>query len=112
MNKHLSAILAVSALLCTVSVPAVKAENSTLDTQLYRLYNPNSGEHLYTSDISEESYLAAIGWVDEAEAWKTPEKGEPYFAKHLFGCSRINVCDNINFISCEINCPPNYCKCN
>lgn len=79
MNKHLSAILAVSALLCTVSVPAVKAENSTSDAQLYRLYNPNSGEHLYTSDISEESYLAAIGWVDEAEAWKTPEKGEPVY---------------------------------
>ena len=80
MNKHLSAILAAAAVISTVSVPAVNAESgSTSGVQLYRLYNPNSGEHLYTTDPSEESGLAGIGWKDEQEAWTTPEEGEPVY---------------------------------
>lgn len=39
---------------------------------LYRLYNPNGGEHLYTEDIVEQRYLVNCGWVDEGLAWINP----------------------------------------
>ena len=38
-----------------------------------RLYNPNSGEHFYTSSQSEISTLVTAGWKNEGVAWKAPE---------------------------------------
>lgn len=39
---------------------------------MYRLYNPNSGEHFYTSNVSEKDYLDSIGWNYEGIAWNAP----------------------------------------
>lgn len=39
---------------------------------LYRLYNPYSGEHFYTSSANERRELSKIGWVYEGLAWKLP----------------------------------------
>ena len=36
---------------------------------IYRLYNPYSGEHLYTLSESEASFLTSIGWRREGRAW-------------------------------------------
>lgn len=30
--------------------------------ELYRLYNPYTGEHLYTIDADEKDYLSTVGW--------------------------------------------------
>ena len=49
-----------------------KASNVTL----YRLYNPNSGEHLYTEDAHERDVLSRLGWVYEGSAWVSPGKSE------------------------------------
>lgn len=49
------------------STPAVKSE------LLYRLYNPNSGEHFYTSRLAESHALIALGWQDEGIGWKAPK---------------------------------------
>lgn len=47
---------------------------------LYRVYNPNTGEHLFTQDVREKNYLAAIGWYDEGLAWVSPEtSSEPVY---------------------------------
>ncbi len=40
---------------------------------MYRLYNPNSGEHFYTSSLSEASNLFSIGWRWEGVGWVAPE---------------------------------------
>lgn len=40
---------------------------------MYRLYNPNSGEHFFTKNASEKDYLASIGWNYEGVAWTAPE---------------------------------------
>ena len=40
---------------------------------MYRLYNPNSGEHFYTSDNLERARLINAGWSDEGLAWTAPE---------------------------------------
>lgn len=39
---------------------------------LYRLYNPNDGEHLYTLSMNERDVLSSIGWVYEGIAWRAP----------------------------------------
>lgn len=46
------------------------------NVQLYRLYNPNSGEHLYTSDTNERDTLRRLGWVYEGEAWVSPSTSQ------------------------------------
>jgi len=39
---------------------------------MYRLYNPNSGEHFYTSSERERKALVKQGWNDEGVAWVGP----------------------------------------
>ena len=39
---------------------------------MYRLYNPNSGEHFYTASIEERDHLDSVGWDYEGEAWEAP----------------------------------------
>lgn len=46
---------------------------------MYRLYNPNSGEHFYTAELAERKNLVAIGWDYEGIGWKAPQTGEPVY---------------------------------
>ncbi len=47
------------------------ASSDTVD--MYRLYNPNSGEHFYTGDWSERTHLVDVGWVYEGIGWVAPK---------------------------------------
>lgn len=42
---------------------------------MYRLYNPNSGEHFYTASQEERQTLMSYGWVYEGIGWYAPEDG-------------------------------------
>lgn len=42
---------------------------------LYRLYNKNTGEHLYTTSSFERSNLIKAGWNNEGVGWSAPNKG-------------------------------------
>ena len=46
---------------------------------MYRMYNPNNGEHFYTADLSEANGLSAAGWNYEGVAWYAPETGSPVY---------------------------------
>jgi hypothetical protein len=48
-------------------------------TSVWRLYNPNNGEHLYTTDANEYKVLASIGWKQEGEAWRSPKSGDAVY---------------------------------
>ena len=49
-------------------------------TPMYRLYNPNSGEHFYTGSIEERDNLSGLGWNYEGEAWNAPTNtGTPVY---------------------------------
>ena len=39
---------------------------------MFRLFNPNSGEHFYTASSVEGNNLLALGWNYEGIAWKAP----------------------------------------
>jgi len=43
---------------------------------MYRMYNPNSGEHFYTAVASERDHLKQVGWTYEGVAWEAPVKSE------------------------------------
>lgn len=46
---------------------------------MYRLYNPNSGEHFFTSSQNERDHLVSVGWKYEGTAWKAPKTGTPIY---------------------------------
>lgn len=46
---------------------------------IYRLYNPNSGEHFYTRDSNESKYLNSLGWNYEGTGWNAPSTGTPVY---------------------------------
>lgn len=46
---------------------------------MYRLYNPNSGEHFYTSSLSERNNVIKAGWRYEGIAWYAPLQGDPVY---------------------------------
>lgn len=47
---------------------------------MYRVYNPNSGEHFFTSAKAERDHLISLGWKDEGIGWYSDEaKGTPVY---------------------------------
>lgn len=45
-------------------------------TIMYRMYNPNSGEHFYTSSANEAQNLYKEGWGDEGLGWYAPKSSK------------------------------------
>jgi len=57
---------------------AISTESDTVT--MYRLYNPNSGEHLYTANTTERDNLKSIGWKYEGIGWFAPaSSGKPVY---------------------------------
>lgn len=44
-----------------------------VEISMYRLYNPNSGEHFYTASSGEKQSLVKAGWRDEGIGWTAPK---------------------------------------
>ena len=54
-----------------------KLTETAVETQkMYRLYNPNSGEHFYTANVGEKNHLANIGWIYEGIGWNAPKTSD------------------------------------
>ena len=59
---------------------------------MFRLYNPNSGEHFYTASELERDHLIEVGWDFEGNGWTAPTKGgdsvyrlyNPYAGEHHY----------------------------
>ncbi|MBJ8325318.1 GBS Bsp-like repeat-containing protein [Streptococcus pacificus] len=46
---------------------------------IFRLYNPNTGEHHYTSSRGENNYLEKVGWISEGIGWYAPVRGDEVY---------------------------------
>lgn len=65
--------------------------------EMLRLYNPATGEHLYTKDANEKSVLTGIGWNDEGTGWISPASSNvpvyrlhnPVTGEHLYTTSTV-----------------------
>lgn len=54
-----------------------KLTETVIETQkMYRLYNPNSGEHFYTANAGEKNHLTNIGWIYEGIGWIAPKTSD------------------------------------
>lgn len=49
-----------------------KAASSKDSVTMYRIYNPNSGEHFYTADTNEKDNIITAGWSYEGMGWIAP----------------------------------------
>lgn len=58
-----------------VSTDTVEAFTVTVSNiiSVFRLYNPNTGEHLFTTDRAERKELARLGWTPERISWNNRE---------------------------------------
>ncbi len=74
-KKLLLSILFFSGLALFFNSNEAQAASQTL----FRVYNPNSGEHFYTKDSNEKDFLVNVGWHDEGVAWETPGNGIPVY---------------------------------
>lgn len=59
--------------------PDPKPEPPTSTQVMYRLYNPNSGEHFYTASIEERDNLVWAGWKGEGHGWTAPMSGDAVY---------------------------------
>lgn len=53
--------------------------NNVKKVAVYRAYNPNSGEHLYTTSAYEYKYDVAQGWRAEGTEWYAPSQGQAVY---------------------------------
>ncbi|RSX52126.1 hypothetical protein D2E25_1537 [Bifidobacterium goeldii] len=56
-----------------------KPDQTVETVDVYRLYNPNSGLHHYTTSAFERDVLVKAGWNFEGVAFKQPTKGTPVY---------------------------------
>ncbi|MEY8515221.1 hypothetical protein [Lactococcus taiwanensis] len=72
MKKNIFVLVGVLTIIFAGSF-VVKASADTIPMQeVNRVYNPNTGEHLFTPSIFEESYLVDKGWKGEGNAFFIP----------------------------------------
>lgn len=65
---------------------------------MYRLYNPNTGEHLYSLNEGEKNNLPKYGWKYEGVAWLAPNSGtkvyrmyNPYSGDHHYTAAQSEI---------------------
>ena len=66
----------------SIKVYATPGEPDPVDEgkAIFRLYNPNSGEHFYTDNAGERDHLVSVGWTAEGTGWVAPTTdGKPVY---------------------------------
>jgi len=66
--------LTIAAATLTPSTPS-----TTSSKVVYRIYNPNTGEHFYTESLGERNADIRNGWSDEGIGWSAPTSGTPVY---------------------------------
>lgn len=77
-------------------------EAEAANVPVYRVYNANNSDHLYTTDYHEKSYLISIGWQDEGIGWYALDYSSgtgagincmynPNSGEHLYTCSFYEI---------------------
>ena len=57
----------------------ILVEQAQNTTAMWRLYNPNSGEHFYTANLGEAKIVCKAGWSWEGVGWMAPSSGDPVY---------------------------------
>lgn len=75
MKKNLLSLIFAAGMLCSF-MPVHASDESVA---VFRLYNRNTGEHLYTSSEPEKDHLVSVGWSDEGIGWYGAVSGDPVY---------------------------------
>lgn len=67
-------LMMVLSISIAVSGPTHVAYADEGSQEMYRMYNPNSGEHFYTANSYERDNLKSLGWHYEGVGWVAPVK--------------------------------------
>lgn len=76
-------------------------EVTRVDNAVYRLYNANGGQHMFTANYDEAQSLCDAGWSDEGVGWKQGNGGRVYRlynannGDHFFTASLLEVVESI-----------------
>ncbi|MBT1172700.1 hypothetical protein JS528_04905 [Bifidobacterium sp. MA2] len=73
------AVAAAATVALAVAPGAVAPETASAadgTVSMYRLYNPNSGEHFYTASTQERETLRDAGWNYEGIGWQAPSQSD------------------------------------
>ena len=84
---------------CDICGGQTKVDTSGVPTTpMFRMYNPNSGEHFYTGSEEEREILRKAGWKYEGVGFNAPVVGEPVYrlyeratGEHLYTMDRIEA---------------------
>lgn len=81
LSKVLPKIILCAFCLIGAFVPVTtNVEAQSFVAKMWRLYNPNSGEHFYTASTTERDHLYDVGWNIEGYGWTSPTtRGEPVY---------------------------------
>ena len=71
MKKVLLSFLTIMTILM---IGGVKVSADSTQSEIYRLYNKNTGEHFYTSSAFEHDSVSKSGWSYEGVGWVSPKK--------------------------------------
>ncbi|KFI47914.1 InlB B-repeat-containing protein [Bifidobacterium biavatii] len=69
----------------------------TANDKLYRVYNPNNGDHYFTTDLTEQAALVKLGWKAEGAPYKVivnrkdRESKDKYTRQYYFGTAVWSV---------------------
>lgn len=98
MKKNIAVIAMLACALLAVfgALPVQAAETSKSSSYevIYRVYNPNSGEHLYTISTEERDYLCSVGWEDEGLGWVAPKLSHTPIYRVYNGIEHLYTTDN------------------
>ncbi|MGT2809696.1 excalibur calcium-binding domain-containing protein [Streptococcus intermedius] len=96
MKKALSSFVFLT-LIMLLGIEKAKADNEGLE--MYRLYNPNSGEHFYTANWNEKEMLSRVGWRYEGISWYAVGLGAPI--SHRSSSNSGNIVNPEIYPNCE-----------
>ena len=63
----------------TCNVCGAEREIAAKSVPMYRMYDPNSGEHFYTGSTVERDFLMKAGWSYEGVGFNFPKEGKPVY---------------------------------
>lgn len=87
LKRFLAASICALMMAGSHAVPASASDETTATEKkatvasenMYRLYNPNTGEHFYTANTHERDSLRRQGWQYENIGWVAPTSGTPVY---------------------------------
>lgn len=77
-KQAIACVLSAAFVITSTGIP-VHADETTEPVAVYRVYNPNSGEHFYTTDESESEHLKSLGWQYEGIGWYAAADGSAVY---------------------------------